>query len=282
MTDLLFEISENLKAKKIEGYTKQTFLGKYDTLKTHIEIKTDKAKKMFNREVGKYTSIQCSRLTPYDTNVKNYMIECLTNILMDYIKIVSPKAKNFLIVGIGNRNFISDSLGPKVNKNIIITRHVKLNNPKVLDERLNCVSAISPSVLGVTGIETINIVLGVVEKIKPDLVFVIDTLLANNYNYLGNCFQVSNVGLVPGSGVNNAQNLIDTNTLKVPTISIGVPLVVSATNFCESNNPELENLVVTPKDIDIIVDSCALIIATSLNCAIHKKMNIDEILDYMN
>ena len=282
MSDLLFEISENLKGKKIEGYTKQTYLGKFDTIKTHIEIKNEKASKMFNREIGNYTSIQCNKLSPYDSNIKGYITDCLTDILQDYISSCNKRAKSFLIAGIGNKNFVSDSLGPKVNKNIIITRHAKINNPKVLDERLKTVSAISPSVLGVTGIETFNIISGVVERIKPDVIFVIDTLLANNYRYLGNCFQVSNVGLIPGSGVNNAQMLLDTNTLKTPTITIGVPLVVSASNFCSELNNELENLVVAPKDIDILVDNCALIIATSLNRAIHNKMSEDEILDYMN
>ena len=155
----------------------------------------------------------------------------------------------------------------------------------MLDKRLKSVCAITPSVLGVTGIETASIVKGVVEYVKPDIVIIIDSILSKSYNYIGKCFQVSNVGLVPGSGVDNAQNALNENTLKTPVISVGVPLVVSAQNivseYLEDEIQELENLIVTSKDIDILVKNCANIVATSINLAIHNKMSFDEILDYM-
>ena len=284
-SDLLFEISNNLKPKKQDGYKKQTFLGKYDLYKTHIEIFNEKGANLFNREIGSYTSIFTELLSPFDTDIKNYVILSLSEIIKDYILKVNKNAETFLVVGVGNKNYVSDSLGPQVNNSIVITRHAKINNPKVLDKRLKSVCALTPSVLGVTGIETVNIVKGVVEYVKPDIIIIIDSILSKSYNYIGKCFQVSNVGLVPGSGVNNAQHILDENTLKTPIISIGVPLVVSAQNllldYIENEIDELQNLIVTTKDIDILVKNCADIVATSINLAIHNKMSFNEILDYM-
>lgn len=284
-SDLLFEISNNLKIKKEDGFKKQTFLGKFDLYKTHIEIINDKGVKLFNREIGSYTSVFTDKLTPYDTDIINYVILTLSEVIKDYIFKVNKNAKTFLVVGVGNKNYVSDSIGPLVNNSIIITRHVKINNPSLLDSRLKSVCALTPSVLGVTGIETFNIVKGVVDYVKPDIIIVVDSIISKSYNYIGKCFQVSNVGLVPGSGVDNTQKALDENTLKVPTISVGVPLVVSAQNllydYLDKDFEELDSLIVTSKDIDILVKNSANIVATSINLAIHNKMSFDEILDYM-
>ena len=285
-SDLLFEISQSVKSKSVEGYKKQTFLGKYDLLKTHIEILNDKGSKLFNRDIGSYTSIYTEKLTPYDTDVKNYCTIVLSEILKDYILKINKKAETFLIVGIGNKNYVSDSIGPLVTNRIIITRHAKINNPNVLDKRLKSVCALTPSVLGLTGIETYDIVKGVVENVKPDVIILIDSIISKSYNYIGKCFQVSNNGLIPGSGVENARKVLDESTLKVPVISIGVPLVISANNllsdYIDKDIEELENLIVTNKEIDILVKNCAEIVATSINLAIHDKMSFNEILDYMS
>ncbi len=284
-SDLLFEISSKLKAKQ-DGFKKQSFLGKYDLLKTHIEIENEKGAKILGRDVGSYTSLYTEKLDPYNSEIKNYVIYSLSEVIKDYILKVNKTAKTFMVVGVGNKNYVSDSIGPQVVSQIIITRHAKLNNPNVLDPRLKSVCAISPSVLGVTGIETVDIVFGTVEKVKPDVVIIIDSIISNSYNYIGKCFQVSTNGLVPGSGVSNSQKTLDANTLKTPVISIGIPLVVSCASivneYLKTDCQELEDLIVTKKDIDIIVESCASIVATSINLAIHNKMSFDEIIDYMS
>lgn len=284
-SDLLFEISSKLKAKQ-DGFKKQTFLGRFDLLKTHIEIENENGAKILGRDQGSYTSIYTEKLEPFNTEVKNYVICNLSEIIKDYIQKVNKNAKSFMIVGVGNKNYVSDSIGPKVVSEIIITRHVKLNNPNVLDPRLKSVCAISPSVLGVTGIETIDIVVGTIEKVKPDVVIVVDSIISNSYNYIGKCFQISTNGLVPGSGVLNSQKKLDASTLKTPVISIGIPLVVSCASivdeYLETDCDELENLIVTKKDIDTLVDCSANIVATSINLAIHNKMTFDEIIDYMS
>lgn len=284
-SDLLFEVSSKIKGKQ-EGYKKQTFLGKYDLLKTHIEIENEKGAKILGRDQGSYTSIYTEKLDPYNSEVKNYVIFSLSEILKDYILKANKNAKTFMIVGVGNKNYVSDSIGPEVLSQIIITRHAKINNPNVLDPRLKSVCAISPSVFGVTGIETKDIVCGVVEKVKPDLIILIDSIISSSYNYIGKCFQISTNGLVPGSGVDNNRSKLDANTLKTPVISIGIPLVVSCSSiveeFFDESIRKLDDLIVTKKDIDILVSNCANIVATSVNMAIHNKMSFDEILDYMN
>lgn len=285
-SELLLEIANTIKDKNAQNFKKQCFIGKYDLLKTHIEILNEKGAKIFDREIGSYTSVFTHKLTPYDTDIKNYVIYSLSEVLKDYILKINKKAKTFLIIGVGNKNYVSDSLGPKVVNQIIITRHAKINNAKVLDERLKSVCAFAPSVLGQTGIETFDIVKGIIEKISPDIVFVIDSLLASDYKYIGKCFQVSSNGLVPGSGVENRQKILDTNSLKVPTISIGVPLVITAeslvNSYVELDCPKLDSLIVTISDIENYVKLSSNIVATSLNLAINNKMTFDEILDYMS
>jgi len=125
----------------------------------------------------------------------------------------------------------------------------------------------------------------VVDNVNPDIIILIDSIISKSYLYLGKCFQVSNVGFVPGSGVDNARKILDENTLKVPVISIGVPLVISAQNlldeYLDKSYNNLENLIVTNKEVDILVKNCANIVATSINLAINNKMTLDEILNYM-
>lgn len=283
-SDLLFEISN--KVKKIKGYKKQTFLGKYGLIKTHIEIDSTEGVKFFNKDMGLYTSIFTEQFDPINTEIKNYVTICLAEIIKDYIQKISKKAQKFLVVGLGNKNFVSDSLGPDVTNQILVTRHAIMQNPRALDTRLKNVCALSPSVLGLTGIESADIVSGVTEKIDFDVIILVDSIISKSYHYIGKCFQVSTCGFVPGSGVDNTRKKMDENTFKVPVISIGVPLVVSCASIIEEHTGnfanEVSDLIVTKKDIDLIEKNCAKVVATSINLAIHNKMTFDEIVDYMS
>ena len=175
--------------------------------------------------------------------------------------------KSCLIAGLGNPNMTADALGKKTVQRLMITRHL----PK--DKDTPSVSCVVPNVLGVTGIESFDIVKGVVDRTSPDTVIVIDSLASAATSRLAAAFQASDAGITPGSGIGNHRMRFDKGSLGCNVVSIGVPLVVYASTIIEdavgANNDgydkEFASLVVTPKDIDLFVDDCAEIIARAVN-----------------
>ena len=158
--------------------------------------------------------------------------------LMNFAKV--KNIKKVFVVGLGNKEMMSDSLGPKVVDKIIVTRHIKEVINEGDNSDLNSISALATGVLGTTGIETANIVKAVTAEIKPQVVIVVDTLSTLATKRLATSFQLSNGGIVPGGGVGNSRQAINEEVLGVPVIAIGVPLVVYAHSMC---NEVLEKVV---------------------------------------
>lgn len=190
--------------------------------------------------------------------------------LIKKIKKVKPRNSCCLIVGLGNPDMTADALGKGVSEKIMVTRH--FNYGKDMAE----ISSICPNVLGVTGIESYDIVKGVVSRINPDFIIVIDSLAGATTHRIASAFQVSNAGITPGSGVSNHRARLDESSLSCPVISVGVPLVVYASTIINDalqgenpKNDEMDNeilsLVVTPKDVDLLVKDCSEIIAKAIN-----------------
>jgi spore protease len=166
--------------------------------------------------------------------------------------------------------------------------------------------AVSPGVLGITGIETYDIIAGLVDRIRPDAVIAVDTLASRSVARLAAAYQVSDTGITPGAGVGNRRFRLDKDTLGVPVIAVGVPLVVFASTIAEEALTEylrrkgkrgqseadaidadkaagiLGDLVVTPKDIDAIVKDCAYTLALAINSAVHDKLSPEEITGLMS
>ena len=133
-----------------------------------------------------------------------------------------------LVVGLGNWNVTPDALGPRVVSKLMVTRHLKELVPDSIDEGIRPVCAIAPGVLGITGIETYEIIKGIVEKIKPNLILCIDALASRKLERVNRTIQIGNTGISPGSGVGNKRMEISERTLGVPVIAVGVPTVVDA------------------------------------------------------
>ena len=179
-------------------------------------------------------------------------------------------AKNILIVGLGNPDMTADSLGKRVLDNVMITRHLNYG----ADLPSTC--GIYPNVLGVTGIESFDIIKGVVGRVKPECILVVDSLAGASVSRISSAFQISNAGITPGSGISNHRTRLDKKSLGCDVISIGVPLVVYASTVIEDaygGNAEeydanIGNMIVTPKDIDLLVSDCALVIAKAINIAL--------------
>lgn len=219
-----------------------------------VKLDSEKAKK-YNKAEGKYTSIESMAISNGEYNLYDRLGESVSKVLRSYFK--SKTGQTILVVGLGNADMTADALGP------LTVSHLRIGDK---------IKAILPSVMGKTGIESFEIIKGVCDVIKPDLVIAIDSLSAGNVDRVCNVVQFSNSGITPGSGVANHRMTISKDTLGVEVISIGVPLVVYASVIASNaggsgGSAYLNSLVVTPKDIDLLVRDCSMIIASGINSA---------------
>ena len=178
-----------------------------------------------NKKKGDYITISFKDVTD-QTNYQNVLdiLEREIKKILDYTKI--KKDNTCLIIGLGNKDIISDALGNRTLKNIIVTRPLYLIDD--YDKRYRNVSILEPNVLGVTGVESYDIIEGVIKKIKHDFVIAIDSLCASNIERLNRTIQISNTGIEPGSGIGNNKKELSYETLSIPVIAIGVPTVVDS------------------------------------------------------
>ena len=235
-------------------------------------------------------------------------IQKASNIVSDELKKILDAHVNekddLLVVGLGNMYVTPDALGPKVVSEIDVTRHIIKYLPQYIDENARPVSAISPGVLGTTGIETLEVLEGIVNNIKPKILIVIDSLASKSIERINSTIQISDTGIIPGAGVGNKRKEISKDTLGIPVIAIGVPTVVELATLvsdginifidklqenAESNeylnklkeddkyeevkealNVEDYNMVVTPKEIDELIENMKDVIARGINYAINK------------
>ena len=212
-TDLIIE-------EKIDGIKKNSY--KENDIQVD-DIILDKDNKI-KRKSGKYITITYSDITDF-TNYQNVLKIVIRELkkLLKYCNI--NKNASCMIVGLGNRKIISDSLGSKTIDEIIVTRHMYLLND--VDKRYRNVSILEPNVIGVTGIDSFEVIFNVVKKIKPDFIICIDSLCAMNIDRLNKTIQITSSGITPGSGVGNYKEELSSDTLGIPTIAIGIPSVVN-------------------------------------------------------
>ena len=209
------------------------------------------------KPVGYYVTVESKIVT--DFLQEKY--DRLSGVLSREIKNLLPdRVDKILVVGLGNRSLTADALG-------VLTLE-KISAPKAIESGRLCL--LSPGVFGVTGIESYDVIKGVVEVIKPSAIIAVDSLCAGKTSRIGTSFQISNAGIVPGSGVKNSRKELSKSTLGVEVISLGVPMVVFASTIlsdagCNCDLPvDLEDTVVTLKDVDIVVDGCATVVAKAL------------------
>lgn len=285
-TDLALEANEQLgnTGSKIDGVilTEE----KQDDLNiVKMRITSTSAAESLNKPKGTYITIEVPALTDnYDSILKK------ADIISKEIKAMLPQEGLVLVVGLGNCNITPDNLGPLTAKNVLATRHItgEIARSTGLSE-LRPVAVLAPGVLGQTGIESAELIASVSEKLKPCAIIVIDALASVKLERLGCTVQLSNAGISPGAGVNNARPKIDRSTLGVPVISIGVPTVVDAiTIACDltGNSTEMlktrvsprgEIMMVTPREIDILIERAAKLSAMAINRALQPEFSIEDI-----
>lgn len=260
---------------------------------TKVMITSKNGAKALHKPMGTYITLEAPRMAEpdegYHREISQVLAEQLRSLIPD-----REKEQSVLVVGLGNREVTADALGPGVVDNLCITRHVIKEYGKAAynREKMNLVSSIVPGVMAQTGMETAEIVQGVVEQTNPDVVIVIDALAARSTKRLTRTVQVSDAGIHPGSGVGNHRNALTRESLGVPVIAIGVPTVVdAATIVCDAlekitreqgeEQPaggygtvfsgaltELNNMYVTGKDIDETIKRLSFTISEALNIAL--------------
>lgn len=259
---------------------------------TVVEVINENGKRALKKEIGKYITIEFDEVEYMEENIKQSLVKNLA----DQIKLLSEnKFSKILIVGLGNENITPDALGPKVVSFINITRHLLRYAKELVTDPVNEISAISPGVLGTTGIETEEIVEAIVSIVKPDIVIAIDSLASMSIERVGRTIQLSNTGITPGQGVGNTRNGLNEKTLSTKVIAIGVPMVVDMATITNdviekiatvdnkysymigsseeryskiSKMLDSKNYIVTPKEIDVLIDKISEIIANGINEAI--------------
>lgn len=229
--------------------------GKIDENVSCCEVKVDRPlSEKIGKPEGMYVTVESTAAAENDRSVFPRLSRCIADALL---RLASSRKKT-LTVGLGNRMLTADALGSLVLDKLIVEN---AKGGVVM-------RSIAPGVAGVTGIESYDVIRGVVDVIKPDLVIAVDSLCAAKVSRIGTSFQLSDAGITPGSGVKNARRPLNRDTLGVDVISIGVPMVVYASTIsAEKGAPEEweDDMVVTPKDVDILVENCAEIIAEAIN-----------------
>ncbi|MGG4491792.1 GPR endopeptidase [Metabacillus idriensis] len=198
---------------------------------TSLQI-TEKGAELTGKKPGNYLTLEVQGIRQKDTALQNQVVDVFAkefSSFMDGLKI--PKDASCLVVGLGNWNVTPDSLGPRVVENLLVTRHLFQLQPENVQEGFRPVSAISPGVMGITGIETSDIITGIIEKSNPDFVIAIDALAARSIERVNTTIQISDTGIHPGSGVGNKRKELSMDTLGIPVIALGIPTVVDAVSI---------------------------------------------------
>lgn len=280
-----------------------------------IRIMDNSAQAMMGKPVGTYITIDAPEIRQNNKQVHNQIAEVLAEQLGSMLRIGPDDS--VLLVGLGNWNATPDALGPRVINYTLVTRHLKKYAPQDLSGGLRSVSALAPGVLGITGIETAEIIRGVVEKTRPNLIIAIDALAAQNTERIATSIQLADTGISPGSGIGSQRMGINMETMGVPVIAIGVPTVVNAAVIAQgtldrflkemANNPAavgqnagsfnpiiLENIVkevlgpyktnlmVTPKEIDELIEAIGKIISGGISIALHPSVDPEEFHMYLH
>lgn len=313
-TDLALEEKERFESDHVEVQgviLEEDYDEKREIKVTKVKIETEKGAKTMGKPVGNYITLEIPNLVVPD---EEYHME-VAHKLAHHIKSLMKEEKEeykVLVAGLGNRDVTPDSLGPHVVENLHVTRHIIEEYGKYAmgDERVQVVSAIVPGVMAQTGMESSEIIKGIISETKPDYIIAIDALAARNSKRLNRTIQIADTGIHPGAGVGNHRCKMDYESMGIPVLAIGVPTVVDAATIVNDTmenliealessetlrgvgvvlqgynatekyelikeliSPHLNGLFVTPKDIDETVRRIAYTIAEALNYLFHEHMD---------
>lgn len=273
-TDLALESKERLEADKDEMrgvIFEEEFDEKRNVTITKVRIETENGAKSIGKPIGTYLTLEAPDMVMPDEGSHREISEVLSWQLRG---LISENTESVLVVGLGNREVTPDALGPEVIGNLYITRHIlkEYGQYAFPEKKVAAISGIVPGVMAQTGMETLEIIKGIIHETKPQLVIAIDALAARSVKRLGRTIQLADTGINPGSGVGNHRKGLNKETLGVPVIAIGVPTVVDAATIvydvCQdaAKIPNgVTGMFVTPKNIDEMVKNLSYTISEALN-----------------
>lgn len=320
MSDKYINFKTDMADERVDTYKRVNNLTEIDGVKveskndeivttTTVDVLNENGATALSKEIGKYITMEIKDIKYLEEKDKSKIISTLSNEIKNLIG--EDKTKSILVVGLGNIYVTPDSLGPKVVQSVDITRHLINFAKDLVEPDTRSVSALSPGVLGTTGIETSEIITSVCNEVKPDIVIAIDSLASSSINRLGTTIQLSNTGITPGAGVRNKREGINQNTLNVPVIAIGVPTVVDMATITSeaidkmvevtkqkiengdnsvskeqiervinifnddnkynmiANVLDTDNFIVTPKEIDDVIQIVSDLISSGINMSIN-------------
>ena len=291
-TDLALEQKEYLKKDVLDGVLCETF-SHADSKITRIKVINEQGERTLGKPQGNYVTVETKNFSSCHSITDESM-----ETVRDELQRLLPESGTVLTAGLGNVKITPDALGPKCSENIFATRHLKKEFAEKLGlGGLRPVACINPGVLGQTGVETGEIIAGAVRTVSPSAVIVIDALAARRLSRLGCTVQIATSGIIPGSGVGNARAEISEKTLGVPVISIGIPTVVDAATlahdiisesngqdtpeFQDSVEPHSAQMMITPKEVDIMIERASKFLAMAINCALQPTLSASELLQLM-
>lgn len=276
-TDLAVEARESFSGSDTEVHgviVEEDYDESRDIRLTRVQIVSERGAREMGKPMGNYLTLEAPGMAVPDEDYHREISEALAYHLKELMG--EEKEQSILVAGLGNRDVTPDALGPKTVSNLLITRHLIREYGKGVmgTERCSQISGIVPGVMAQTGMETSEIIRGIVEQTKPDLLIVIDALAARSTKRLSRTIQITDTGIQPGSGVGNHRNSLTEESLGIPVIAIGVPTVVEAAAIiydaqgdCERMPPHLNGMFVTPKNIDETIKQLSFTLSEALNMA---------------
>lgn len=234
---------------------------------TWVRVSSEKAAERLGKAQGLYWTLTHPKL-PHMLPEERMEI---AREVAQMLRMMLPPQGDVLVLGLGNRRMTADALGDRVVSGILVTRHMQ-------EERLRSVCAVAPGVLGITGVETAELALGLAERVKPSAVIVVDALAAMETAHIGTTIQLTDTGIRPGSGVGNHRKAIDRETLGIPVIAVGVPTVIAAPLLAEGDMPQEDDpLFLTPRDIDGKVRELSRLIGYAITLALQEGLTVEDI-----
>lgn len=296
-TDLALEATESVR-KQASGQMRGITIDEYDSMEdVHISkvvILSKNAAKNMGKPMGTYITLEASGLQESDEDYHREISKELARLLQSVLPGIEEE-KSILVVGLGNRDVTADSLGPCTVDNLFVTRHIIKEYGKKAygTTKIHQISALVPGVMAKTGMETAEIIKGVIRETTPDIVIVIDALAARSTKRLNRTVQITDTGIHPGSGVGNHRNALTKESLGVPVIAIGIPMVVDAGTivsdalvklaeeydggrasldyFRNSTDTQLHNMYVTAKNIDETTKRLSFTLSEAINIALDMR-----------
>lgn len=280
-TDLAVEAHELRKkdrAENIDGVEVTT--EDHGSVKvTRVIISNENGAKILGKAQGRYVTIETPNIR-YSLDDYEKVVDIIAGELTKMAHIKSDMLT--LVAGLGNRDITPDALGCAVISNLLVTNHLKEQIHGTFNRDIGGVCAIAPGVLGTTGIETAQIIKGITDIVKPQLVVAVDALAAADIRRVSTTIQIADTGIQPGAGVGNNRKGLNEETLGIKVIAIGVPTVIDAATISKVEIPkELAPLMVTTKDIDLVIERMAKTVANGINKALQPEMSLNEIESYV-